>query len=415
MNDAAAVSDLPRGLPRLYAWESQRRGAERGGERVGVVGFRPPAPPRGAGGRRFPGLSLPHISPREVGSFEFFDGGRLLRLKGVGPVNQNPPPTRGTIKGMSRASARRCFDACMSIDRRAVGAGWFVTLTYPGQYPADCEQWKRDRDTFVKRLRREYPGICGLWKLEPQERLAPHYHLLLFPADGGRISKAWVSLAWYEVVGSKRPEHFRVGTRVERLRSWNGVTSYAAKYVAKEVDGKLLPEWWHGCRWWGRIGKLPTSPVQGELDPAAFFRACRQLRKYVSKATGRKVRTYGAAGIKVYASPEFARRLLGWAVGVKRLTTGNADIYSGHETHDLHEAGRGHDRPTRRSGRAAGLEPYAGHRALRAVRAEGGRAVRGSDAESAVACGTSGGDADGGQGGPGGTRPNREDAGQDRR
>ena len=66
---------------------------------------------------------------------------------------------RGRVKGFSRASRRRLLDVLNQIKRPAVQSALFVTLTYPGEWPKAWERWKRDIDTFGKRLRRQYPGV----------------------------------------------------------------------------------------------------------------------------------------------------------------------------------------------------------------------------------------------------------------
>ena len=95
--------------------------------------------------------------------------------------------------------------------------------------------------------------------MEPQRRGAPHFHLLLWGLRRSAHLLRWVSLTWYEVVGSGDGRHLQAGTRVEALRSWKGVMSYAAKYSAKMVEE--LPEGWeHVGRWWG-IWNRAAAPV----------------------------------------------------------------------------------------------------------------------------------------------------------
>jgi hypothetical protein len=132
-------------------------------------------------------------------------------------------------------------------------------------------------------MARKYPNVAGVWKLEPQKRGAPHFHLLvwgmldvnyhlayfdgttgLVPAEIARLVRVqeireWVSQAWYEVVGSGDEKHLRAGTRVEDVRSLNGVSAYLKKYLGKEVP----PEWENAGRWWG-IFQRENMPY-GEL------------------------------------------------------------------------------------------------------------------------------------------------------
>lgn len=59
--------------------------------------------------------------------------------------------------------------------------------------------------------------------------------------------KEWLSVNWYEVVGSCDRRHLKAGTRVEEVQSWSGVTAYAAKYLSKET----MEEVGSVGRYWG--------------------------------------------------------------------------------------------------------------------------------------------------------------------
>jgi hypothetical protein len=66
---------------------------------------------------------------------------------------------------------------------------------------------------FGKWLRRYSKGRCGaIWKLELQDRGAPHFHLLIF---GLRyLPAALLARRWYEIVGSGDVNHLSAGTSV---------------------------------------------------------------------------------------------------------------------------------------------------------------------------------------------------------
>ena len=155
--------------------------------------------------------------------------------------------------------------------RRDTSPPLFVTLTYPARWDPDPERWKRDLHAWVRRLLRRYPHASVIWRLEFQERGAPHFHLLVFGVEF--IPARWVSRTWAEVVGSGDPRHERAGTRVERVRSWRGVMRYASKYLAKPQEG---PTGWTG-RVWGVYGRanLPLATfvaVRLTLDQFADVR-----------------------------------------------------------------------------------------------------------------------------------------------
>jgi hypothetical protein len=164
-----------------------------------------------------------------------------------------------------------------------VGRGLlFVTLTYPRQYPGTWQVWKRQLDTMMKRFRRKFPSFAATWKLEPQKRGAPHYHLLVVGVPF--LAKAWLSHMWYEVVGSGDPKHLEAGTNVQLAKSHKGVVSYAAKYTAKRQE--LPADWQEGVgRWWGVCNRKGLGIVWkwAPLNETQYWAATRVVRQLVAR------------------------------------------------------------------------------------------------------------------------------------
>jgi hypothetical protein len=160
----------------------------------------------------------------------------------------------------------------------------FVTLTFPEFYPT-VQRAKRDLDTFVKRLVRQFPDASGVWKLEPQKRGAPHFHLLVWGASFRELL-AFVPDAWYQVVGSDDPNHLAwhkglLGNSpcVQQVDSQRGVFWYASKYMSKEV-GIMFSDW---GRWWGVFHRdnLPLGEVVNmEVTEEKAIEFIRYMRRF---------------------------------------------------------------------------------------------------------------------------------------
>jgi hypothetical protein len=147
---------------------------------------------------------------------------------------------RGKVRGFSRVSRRNLLRRLAAINRTAFrafeGKVYFLTLTYPKQFPDDPEPCKRHLKAFLKRLERRYGTFAAFWRLGIQKRGAWHFHLLLFaPPSFATLPELRDSVAssWYEVCGKVGEGHLRAGTNVEALRKWKQATSYAEKYLAK--------------------------------------------------------------------------------------------------------------------------------------------------------------------------------------
>lgn len=182
-------------------------------------------------------------------------------------TGEHPPTPQGEeqrITGFSEDSRRRLRRKLHSIRRDAEGV--FLTLTY--QHTTPTPQKAKDHlDAFWKRLERwmneEGVGrISCVWKMEPQERGVPHFHMIVYGAT--YIDAQEVSRLWHEVTDEVDHRHRKAGVDVERAVNRDGKLS---AYLAKYMD-ETYREWPHpnGCpytgRWWGVRGRdhLPRAP-----------------------------------------------------------------------------------------------------------------------------------------------------------
>jgi hypothetical protein len=226
---------------------------------------------------------------------------------------------------------------------------FFVTLTYPGEWSRSAEDWKRDLDTWWKRwIRRWGAEWSAFWKVEPQKRGAPHFHLIVMPTEGQELDYSatfsWLSRSWYEVVGSSDERHLRAGTRIERVRTYNGAISYAAKYCGKVCAGFVNPETGeavHVGRYWGVLGRggLRYDHRRYRLSESSYYRVRRVLRKKW-RGVGRGL----ARGFVSFCGADELVRLVVWA-GAWELGGAAADFFCADDWQEVKlEAGLERDR-----------------------------------------------------------------------
>ena len=140
-----------------------------------------------------PGLSTAQISPLHDGPYriETYAGGSLFKLKGP-PMPGRGGGRRAPITGFSRRARRAMQQKLAAVNEQRVAEHRFsLTLTYPPIFSEDPDVWKKHLDRFLKRLKREYDYQAVVWKLEPQKRFAPHFHLLVFAPEP--ICHQWVA------------------------------------------------------------------------------------------------------------------------------------------------------------------------------------------------------------------------------
>ncbi len=281
-------------------------------------------------GRRWSGRTTVRL--RRI---EYAQGGNVMRYRGPRLNCQLKPPRgdRQEIAGFSSRSRLGCLRFLNSIDRAQVDSSrlWFATLTYPGVWSSDPKRWKADLEAWRKRVQRHFGiRLALIWKLEPQRRGAPHFHLiLLMPPDfadglevvsrqprgkrivtrwkGGRLAefREFVSSAWSSVVAGwdgTRPwvptihqaRHEQAGTNVEPLQAWEQAISYCGKYIGKAADfiNEETGELRSVGRYWGvwRREEWPIRRVRCTIDEPGWLMIRRAIRKYRERKEKRKLR-----------------------------------------------------------------------------------------------------------------------------
>lgn len=239
---------------------------------------------------------------------------------------------RRAIAEFSPASRRRLMRYLNSINRDEVPVPVFVTLTYHDIWPESRCGRKKHIDALQKRLERKYGRFAAIWRLEFKVRksgsregdVAPHYHLLFFlrPEQvvghlsvGSRAHRrealqrvrnnvAWM---WNDIVDPTNMKHLETATRVEEIRSWKGVNSYASKYMGKLETLQAGQE--SPGRFWGvwRRDMLPVAYEHTQITLPDFYGLRRVLRRY-AKLRLRNTRQHRR--VSCFMSHETTRRLL---------------------------------------------------------------------------------------------------------
>jgi len=264
-------------------------------------------------------------------------GGGFLRLRGgelAGDTMRasGDRPTRGRVKGFSRGSRRRLMVKLASVDRRKeMYRQKLITLTYPAVWPEDPVTWKRHQHAFRKRFLRRFPTAALVWRMEPQGRGAPHWHILVFNVRF--IDSGWIGEVWADITGGRAD----ACSEVRQVRSYRGVMSYAAKYMGKvdqaqhfraQPGGEPLLE---VGRLWGVVNKayLPAEVRTWALSVAEFYNLRRLLYRYLRsqmRSRGRRRRPGprdAGSGVSVFASWLSGLQLAAFAgaeIDVARLT-----------------------------------------------------------------------------------------------
>lgn len=213
------------------------------------------------------------------------------------PLSRKNGGLRSHITGFSVDSRRRMMRMISKLEN--VKKPIFFTLTYPDEFENNLDGGvlkEKHLKKFWQRFEYKYPGSSSVWKLEFQDRksgskigeLFPHFHLLVWGVYSIDIEelREYVSEAWWAVCGELSADHRQAGTRVERLRSINGVMSYVSKYMGKEEEADLKVG-----RFWGVKNKkdLPIAQiiVIDFLEKEQYLKVINFMRVYANLPEGR--------------------------------------------------------------------------------------------------------------------------------
>jgi hypothetical protein len=231
---------------------------------------------------------------------------RVRRSMGYSDRKNHRGGRRNAISSFSNESRRRL----LYVVRNFPPAPFFLTLTYPSEFPMDGptvkRHWKRVRQ-WLQRQGASY----GLWALEFQQRGASHIHVFInIWVDCQKLSEAW-----YRIVGSNDPKHLQAGTNICLFRKPSVMGSYLLKYVAKSQQKNVPAAFLNVGRFWGTWGN-PTISNTVRMPLSEAKQLLRTIRRaYLKRRQGwerkGRFRDNGVSGFIAWESAYPVRRLLG--------------------------------------------------------------------------------------------------------
>lgn len=227
-------------------------------------------------------------------------------------VNGKHPPhlqhtKRGLISLIFDGKRRKRMLDCMNCWRVPNINLVFMHLTYPAEYPLDWRIWKDDLKRFKAALLRKWPDAQGVWKLELQQRGAPHFHMIIDTLEPVAIKRMrqWVDACWARIAHQNDQYQGKYACRVEICWSVRHAMNYCGKYMTKkgsnpiDDDGVILTSAdLNGTmgRMWGKIGVLNCDPEYGFTVPV-------ETLDYYRLQCARELKRRGARGWWGLANP----------------------------------------------------------------------------------------------------------------
>lgn len=162
--------------------------------------------------------------------------GHLLTVRSVGIDREwIGKCKRGNVDRFSQASRKRLLEKLARLkppqyDGYRYRVSFLTLTTQKIFHPRLAKDYLA---SFFKRVARKFPHMSAVWRLEFQERGAPHFHAVLYNAP--YIAKEWIQKSWGEIIEQDEPF-----TRIERVKSYRHLMFYAGKYMAKVVEEVVL-------------------------------------------------------------------------------------------------------------------------------------------------------------------------------
>jgi len=212
----------------------------------------------------------------------------------VSKIGHPPEKALQKVRGVvsytfSRKCRRRMMNATHSIQWPDESKKYHVILTYPKTYPDDWRLWKVHLKAFKRKLQAKFgDSVVGYWRLELQQRGAPHYHFLFSLPKGVVTNKKLMKLItqwWASIAHMSDQYQGEYATKVKVVPNDAAIQSYVSKYCAKvtsnqepdESDAYIHPGEQFRVeralfqidqiqqktigRQWGRIGKPNEAPL----------------------------------------------------------------------------------------------------------------------------------------------------------
>lgn len=257
---------------------------------------------------------------------------RVKRLGGDPIPRQNT--RRGIVKTLSVGSGMNLQKIACSVNP-AHGLPYWITLTYPLDFPGSWQVWKTHLHNFRRQLFNVYGKafVGAVWRLESQRRGAPHYHLLLWmklsqeDVQTQLVFREWIAETWFEVVGSGDDKHLKAGTSCELVKDESGhqgVIGYLGKYLGKDSvhPGSQVFKSPVG-RYWGvwNKKKLLLEPEIKKIDKQEYLKIRRVFLKLRKKSQKKRKpvgkeklnsctqKQLGAPGLRCFVNKDTVKKL----------------------------------------------------------------------------------------------------------
>lgn len=159
----------------------------------------------------------------------------------AGEGDSPAPGNKKEIVGISNQTKLRLARLLSSLDWSRNGECIHVSLTYHLEFPTTKDALAAEKSHLTAQLG---SWGCGIWRLEFQERGAPHWHVILWLMGRDREEVVGRIVSWWARHSGNSSEHACTVTPGDGRAAW-----YLAMHAAKDEQAPKIAV----GRWWGYI------------------------------------------------------------------------------------------------------------------------------------------------------------------
>lgn len=197
-------------------------------------------------------------------------------------------PRGEKIKEFSVNSKRRLSQKLNQIRFDLYATRFFVTLTFHDDFPVTGLDLKKMLDRFQKKLHSEINGLGLVWRLEFQDRGAPHFHFFVLSEKRScGFTKNHLSRiirdSWFSLFDFVSESHKIFGCDIREIVDDSKTCSYICKYVGKIDESSKHPGF--GRRWGTSNNLMMDAHYNLFVDSQYFHRLRSRLLEHLQSVS----------------------------------------------------------------------------------------------------------------------------------
>lgn len=209
---------------------------------------------------------------------------------------------RGSVTTFSRKSRFSMIRKMSRIQLDVLSPAAWISLTYHHNAPEDRETILAHVNAWQERIRRRFPSMVYIRRLDWQERDVVHWHYIMWTHSACKRwntprVRRWLAAIWHAIADPDSEPHKRYGAKIKPVNSYRQLMSYVSGDAAKVQEGEHTD--YHGRRWSSSY-HLPAKPLIHAEPPYRALARLKRAARLLGTMRGASPRWRYAIGRRAY-------------------------------------------------------------------------------------------------------------------